>query len=213
MNGETLKERFKEIRGGFDENHRTRLHRAISWLRCAEKYADADEDVSFITLWIAFNSLYSIDDNRTDHRFREDFDAYTEKLLMLDHNKRIHQCLWTNFSGFARLLIENQFVYGPYWQSQRDGNDDWKEFFAASKKKAMNALGQSDTARLLRVVMERLYVLRNQLVHGGATWQGSVNREQVHNGKLMMLELVPVFIELMFDDSIAWGPVYYPVTG
>lgn len=56
-----------------------------------------------------------------------------------------------------------------------------------------------------------LYVLRNQLVHGGATYQSRMNRDQVRDGKRMLLELVPVFVEVMFDEEIDWGPIYYPV--
>jgi hypothetical protein len=45
---------------------------------------------------------------------------------------------------------------------------------------------------------------------GGATWQSRVNRDQVLNGKRMLRELIPVFIELMFAEGQGWGAIYYP---
>jgi hypothetical protein len=39
-----------------------RLHRAISWLKSAEKQDD-NLDIKFISLWIAFNACYAVDLN------------------------------------------------------------------------------------------------------------------------------------------------------
>ena len=65
---------------------------------------------------------------------------------------------------------------------------------------------------MLTALFERLYVLRNQLMHGGATWNGGVNREQVRNGNAILEILVPRFIDLMMDHpDEAWGQPPYPV--
>ena len=213
MHGKQLQDALRERRQGMGSCHAARLHRAVSWVRCAEKYAETDEDVGFISMWIAFNALYSVDDNQFDHSFRGDCAKYAEKLVEIDQNEAIYDCLWSNYSGLVRSLINNKFVYGPYWASQREGNDHWERSFENSKKRAMHALANSDVPQLLTIVMERLYVLRNQLVHGGVTWQSSVNRAQVIDGKRVLFKLVPIFIELMFDESDEWGDVFYPVIG
>ena len=36
-----------------------RMHRALSWLGRAETLTGEDEDLAFITLWIAFNAAYA----------------------------------------------------------------------------------------------------------------------------------------------------------
>ena len=60
-------------------------------------------------------------------------------------------------------------------------------------------------------LFDRLYVLRNQLLHGGATWQGSVNRSQVTKGAEIMAVLMPQFVKLMMDNPLSdWGKPYYP---
>jgi hypothetical protein len=64
----------------------------------------------------------------------------------------------------------------------------------------------------LEVVLDRLYILRNQLVHGGATYQSKVNRDQVKTGNNMLQLLIPVFIEIMMHNHQEnWGEIYYPV--
>jgi hypothetical protein len=43
------------------------------------------------------------------------------------------------------------------------------------------------------------HVVRNQLVHGGATWDSAANRSHVHNGAFLLECLLPVIIDMMMD--------------
>ena len=62
------------------------------------------------------------------------------------------------------------------------------------------------------MVFDRLSVLRNQLVHGGATWGGSINRPQVRDGTAILAFLIPVFVDVMLDNPLEyWGRPFYPV--
>ena len=55
-------------------------------------------------------------------------------------------------------------------------------------------------------------MLRNQLVHGGATWNGQVNRDQMRDGAAILAFLVPVFVDIMLDHAHEdWGDAFYPV--
>jgi hypothetical protein len=95
---------------------------------------------------------------------------------------------------------------------EHDASGRWESYFTASSHAAMRALlcGRADV--LLNVVVDRLYVLRNQLVHGGATWNSSVNREQVKDGARILMAIVPAIIELMLDHpEVEFGDVLYPV--
>lgn len=53
-----LKAKHREIREGLPENLSLRIHRALSWLNCAEQHGD-DLDTKFISLWISFNATYA----------------------------------------------------------------------------------------------------------------------------------------------------------
>jgi len=58
----------------------------------------------------------------------------------------------------------------------------------------------------------RLYVLRNQLVHGGATWASRVNRAQVRDGAAILDVIVPQILSIMLDHpEHDFSEVLYPV--
>ena len=110
--------------------------------------------------------------------------------------------------------MENRYVFNPFWQHHNgiDGFEDWAERFKISAKSFASAFQSSDTTKVLSLVFDRLYVLRNQLVHGGATWNGSVNRAQVCDGAAILSFLMPVFIDIMMDHPLEdWGRPFYPV--
>ena len=81
-----------------------------------------------------------------------------------------------------------------------------------SSRAFAHAMQAQDSAQVLGKLFERLYVLRNQLVHGGATWNSSANREQVRDGAAILSFLMPIFIDIMMDHPEEnWGQPYYPV--
>ncbi len=61
-------------------------------------------------------------------------------------------------------------------------------------------------------VFDRLYVLRNQLVHGGSTCNSGVNRALVRDGAAIPAFLMPVFVDLILENPHEdWGRPSYPV--
>jgi len=76
----------------------------------------------------------------------------------------------------------------------------------------MKFLSVKNVEGLLEVVLDRLYTLRNQLMHGGSTFKSDVNRSQVKDGNNMLKLLVPIVIEIMLiNKDENWGDIYYPV--
>ena len=66
--------------------------------------------------------------------------------------------------------------------------------------------------RVLRLVFDRLHVLRNRIVLGGATWDSRVNRDQVRGGGAILAFLMPVFVGIMTDNPHEdRGRPFYPV--
>ena len=61
INTSSLKAKLKVLINKENENDIIRLHRAISWVKCAEESAN-NTDLKFITLWIAFNACYAEND-------------------------------------------------------------------------------------------------------------------------------------------------------
>lgn len=213
MDHEILKQRHRALRDGYPRNLNLRVHRALSWLKRSEQ-AD-DDDGRFIFLWIAFNAAYACEiDERYGLSEQATFMGFLEKLCALDTGKRIDGLVWQEFSGGIRVLLDTPFVFKSFWdfQAGKLEETEWQSRFAKDKKVAQQALASGRTPTLLGVVFNRLYTLRNQLIHGGATWNGKVNRKQLRDGAQLLGKLVPVIIELMLDHpEVDWGPACYPV--
>ena len=199
-----------------DDRIGLRVHRALSWLKRAELCGDDDEDARFIFLWIALNAAYANEIQRdADEAEQAVLQRFLKLLVAVDRGNLLYALVWDRFSGPIRLLLHNKFVFQPFWdfQSGRMGEREWKQKFERANQAAFRALGsEGQTATVLAIVLARLYTLRNQLVHGGATWKGSINREQIRDGAAIMSELTPRIIHLLIrNPSEDWGDPRYPV--
>lgn len=212
MDAKTLKEQHRQARDAQPESLRVRIHRAISWLSRAEREKE-DLDARYIFLWIAFNAAYASEFG-FEQKEREQSRQFIDRLLRLDHEHRLHDALFRQFSGPIRTLIDNRFVFEPFWRAMRNHESDgaWETSFASSQKRALRAVMEKDTATLLSIVLDRLYVLRNQLIHGGATWGGATNRAQVRDGAAILDVVLPIVIELMMGgEGQDFDAIAYPV--
>jgi len=209
---EKLKSRQRAERDNYPEHLSLRVHRALSWLNRAEQCDDTDG--RFIFLWIAFNAAYA---NETgEHRIAEGrrVSDFLKRLVDLDSQQHLADIVWNHYSGAIRLLLDNQYVFQPYWdhQNRLPESDDWQQRFDTAKKASHLALANRDTGTVLGIVFNRLYTLRNQLIHGGATFGGNVNRKQLSDGSRLLGEVVPSIISIMMDNSQShWGEACYPV--
>ena len=214
LHPEQLKAKQRDLRDGFPRPLTLRVHRSISWLRRAEQEED-DLDVRFVLLWIGFNAAYAGDlDRAVEGNERERFEQFFAALVGMDSSNRIYDAIWQRFAHEIRLLLDNKFVFAPFWKHQAGefGGAGWEVSFDAAKRAANRALAEKNTAVVLSILFDRLYVLRNQIIHGGATWDSSANRNQVRDGAALLGCLLPVFIDLMMDHPDAeWGMPMYPV--
>ncbi|MET4161264.1 hypothetical protein ABIE61_001096 [Marinobacterium sp. MBR-111] len=214
MDYSTLKAKHRSLRDGFPSDLSLRIHRSLSWLQKAELSND-DPDAHFIFLWIAFNAAYAIDVDelyRTTERGM--FESFFDLLVAQDHTNQLYDLVWTQFSSTIRSLLNNQFIFQPFWDYQNGRIDEahWESMFRQSKARAAQGLTRQDTGQVLSIVFRRIYTLRNQIVHGGATWQSSVNRPQVRDCKALLSKTVPTILDLMMDNPHeAWGEPFYPV--
>jgi len=209
-----LKTHLKAAMERHDEHSRIRLHRALSWLARAEREAE-DPDARFIFLWIAFNAAYARQfGNETPER--EQLGRFLAELVRFDTGERLKAAVFGQFSGPIRVLIDNPYVFQPFWNALRDhdSSDAWKIQFEAAKRAALAAVMAGRTEQVLGIVFDRLYVLRNQLVHGGATWNSQVNRGQIRDGAQLMGTLLPIVLQILIEHpELEIGEILYPVVG
>ncbi len=211
---DVLKQCHRSVRENLPEAVALRTHRALSWLQRSERKGE-DKDAQYIFLWIAFNAAYAseIYSTRCFSERRTQI-VFLKKLLALDTQNRLYHIVWKAFPQSIRLLIDNPYIYQPFWDYQKGRLEEaeWKRQFAHDKAAANRALGNMDTRKVLAIIFDRLYVLRNQLIHGGATWNSRVNRSQVRDGGEILGKLVPVIILLMLESrDEMWGDAAFPV--
>lgn len=167
MDHQALKTRHRQERESHHPNLTLRVHRALSWLNRAEQADDVDG--RFIFLWIAFNSAYATD---IDEQYRlseqSTFKAFLDKLCALDTANLIENLVWSAFSGSIRALLDNPYVFQSFWdyQNGKISEQQWTERFASGRRAAQQALANRNTPAVLGVLFNRIYTLRNQVMHG-----------------------------------------------
>ncbi|MYM64495.1 HEPN domain-containing protein [Pseudomaricurvus sp. HS19] len=209
----TLKELHRSIRDQQHLNLSLRIHRALSWLNRAEQCDDADG--RFIFLWIAFNAAYATEivDTQRGTSERAIFGDFFKKLCDLDEDKRLSTLVWSEFPKSIRVLLDNPYVNADFWEFQR-GNidrDTWQKRAAGTKRAANASLAAQNTPDTLAIIFSRIYVLRNQLVHGGATWDSAMNREQIRDCVAFLEKFVVEMLQIMMESKpTLWGDACFP---
>ena len=204
------------------EQNKIRMQRAWSWHARSKKVQFDDE--KFIFLWIAFNAAYGTElpDARVNEKILERyrFRDFVREIVKRDNENAIGTTLWTKFSGPVQMLLKNEFVFCPFWnwvQGRQEGKD-WESKFNKKNQQVYKALGNNDVSGVLEEVLSRLYVLRNQIFHGGKTFDKSLGQEQVRDGSRIMEALVPLILQIMQDDiddeksgsDTVWGKLNCP---
>ena len=171
--------------------------------------------MKFILYWIAFNAAYAKAVPEDDHTTEKDqMTSFFARLVELDKEKIIFKAIWSDFQGPVKLLLENKYVFSPFWRYQQGkvSARNWKLWFSTSGKLIQKAIETQDTVKILSSLFPRIYTLRNQIIHGGATWKSKINRNQVRDSTAILETLVPVFIKLMMEDyEGSWDMPSYPV--
>ena len=203
------------------EHNEHRIRRARSWLEQSEK-VESDEE-KFMCLWIAFNAAYGAEPTGMNEDGITETDRFTNFLLEIikrDEQNEIRTILLETYSGPIRILLNNQYVFKPFWQWVRSDTqvEDWSAELERRNKGATKALGKAlerarneDVHSVFREVFRRLYQLRNQVFHGGVTFKKGWGRTQLRDGSRIMAEVVPVMLKIMDENPESdWGKVAYP---
>lgn len=207
-----LKEKFDGIESRLKDEDRSRLRRALSWLERAESAPASETDERFLFFWIAFAAAYVV--GRSQRRESDtEFSlsaGFLKRIANADRVGLLEQQL-DYMSDSVKLLVDNPYVYGPFWSDW----EGWERSFAKDNKQLQDALRSRNAERCIDLVLRRLHVLRNQIVHGGSTLRSSHSRKQVKDGAKIMSHLVPAILEIMLDQlsvypDAGWGAIPYP---
>lgn len=204
-----------------EDAYRLRLHRVEKWLeRAAAVSAWGDRDTAFLLYWIAFNAAYAKDGKPRSEAM--EFRKYFKTLLRLGGRRAVHDEICGRFDVEIRKVVDNVFLFEPFWEQAKnraEGSDaeldaEWNLDFRKESDEVRTALedpAKSDPLTVLVILFRRLYTLRNQLVHGGATWKSRLNRYSVESGESILGFVMPIFLRIMRENpDHDWGaPPYW----
>jgi len=212
-----LRERWlphKERLNSTGSGHPTsvRFHRACSWLEEAERLdPEQQSDQILIHQWVAFNALYGQWDLDRHEPLadRESWREFLVRMLELDADGHIISQLKDN-RGLVLAILGNGYLNRYFWNEpccEKAGKAG-----RGSRHKAESWYTQKEWNIILKQIVDRIYLLRCQLVHGAATLGSKLNRRAPKHCTTMMGILMPtillVWIEHGADED--WGLLCYP---
>ena len=133
-------------------------------------------------------------------------------------------------------LVNNPYVLHAFWrQMDHPHGRDWQEEFERDRRAAGQFYArrmqrdarpprggrragrqESQTGQegvVARCVFDRVYVLRNQIIHGAAGYGDGYNREQVRVSAALMLPLLCVLVQAIAEESDASPAVVFGAVG
>ena len=88
---------YEQRKESFPDGLRLRLHRAISWIKRAERCADDDNDSRFIFLWISLNAAYATDERSVTEM--EHLRGFLELIVDLDQEQALYESARENYAA------------------------------------------------------------------------------------------------------------------
>lgn len=210
---DALKSRFKQrciATNNIHQNWQIRVHRAISWLKRAAQFSQDQPEAKLLFLWIGFNSLYS---RWNAERNAPDQDSQARR----DFLDRL--CVWDGplftevlrkSRGLARKLLSDPYLSDVFWKEPdhpkaRGWATEDASFFDRN-------LAAGKAALVLNQTMQRVFVLRGQLVHGASTGGSRLNRGSLKYCLMILELLVPLFVHVTIEHGChdEWPELCYP---
>lgn len=198
----------KEARDS-NQSFSIRVWRGLSWLERAEGFEVADIEGRFITGWIGLNALYGRqDDQHHPWGDREALGTFLAQVWRLDTRGLLRQVLGRRQTAVLNL-IDDRYLTLQLWEGKA------AQAVRQVKKEVKEAIlvySRQERLPVLRLLFDRLYVMRNQVFHGASTKGSKLNRRALQASATVLSDLLPSFLEIMIDAGVDrdWGKVCFP---
>jgi hypothetical protein len=204
-----------------DQHLHDRVRRADSWIKASARLQSNHLHETFVFLYIAFNCLYGRRQYEGDEtQIGEDLNAFFRKILQLaEHDRKdggetlpqaINAC-----SKDGALLIRDRFLDSRYWKRTLPV-ERLHEALKSDAKGALEQAAAGEYGDFLFLTFSRISVLRNQIMHGCATYgPATAGRSSLAIAARVLKVLVPAFHALVraYGQHAHWEAVPYPRVG
>ncbi len=203
------KERLGQIRS--DHPTAIRFHRACSWLSEAERADGAAQlDLVLMQQWIAFNALYGQWDaqSREPVPDRTCWQVFLSRILDLDRVGYMVSVL-QDHKPLVVSILEDAYLSRYFWQ---DPNIASAGRARSGRNRALSWYVEGLWGKIVEQLIERIYLLRCQLIHGAASCGSQLNRTAVQHCTTMMRWLLPAILQVWIAHGADedWGIMCYP---
>ena len=194
------------------ESFRVRLHRSLSWAQQMETHQEEDRvDEAFLCSWIALNALFARwdDDLQQCLPERQSMQRLIDQCLILDQDRILLKCL-QDLHWHIEQLLSNKYLDTRFW---RELDQDKNEHQADDFSKRYEFFLRKGQGVLLSQTLLKVYLMRNQLMHGAATYNSDMNRHTLLLCSHIVDQLLRRFLFLLTDGykpSIDLGGLPYP---
>ncbi|HBN77439.1 MAG TPA: hypothetical protein DD473_16860 [Planctomycetaceae bacterium] len=203
----------KERLAALHSEHPTnvRFHRACSWLqRSEETPIGSDLDITLMSQWIAMNALYGQWDSLRQEPVGDlkSWKDFLDRMLKLDQQEIIINTL-NEQKSLVMSILEDPFLSRYFWKEPcpQQANRSRKTLHEARTWYLMG-----NWALILDRVVERIYFLRCQIVHGAATYDSQLNRSAIQLCTELLDPLIRSFLLIWAQRGVEedWGGMCYP---
>jgi hypothetical protein len=204
-----------------DQNLLDRVRRADSWIKASARLQSDQLHEAFVFLYIAFNCLYGRRQYEGDEtRIGEDLKAFFGKILELaaydrkDGGEILQQAIKASSKDGA-LLIRDRFLDHRYWKRALPV-ERLHEALKSDAKAALEQVAAGEYGDFLFLTFTRISVMRNQIMHGCATYgPATAGRSSLAVAVRLMKVVIPAFQALVRNSGqhASWEPVPYPRLG
>jgi hypothetical protein len=200
----------KENREG-NQDFSIRIWRGLSWLERAESLETDDLEGRFISSWIAFNALYGrLDDDQRPWGDRESWGAFLAQVWRLDNHGYIYKLMQKRQLRIMRI-IEDKYLSAVFWENGGSAKKQIKR----ELRDSLACVGTANASKVLHLLFERLYVMRNQVMHGASTKGSKLNRRAMRECGTLLVELIQTMLAVVIERGVGedWGNVCFPPDG
>ncbi|MCA9087259.1 MAG: hypothetical protein KDA90_01350 [Planctomycetaceae bacterium] len=203
------KQRLSLVDPGHSSN--VRFHRACSWLqRCEQIHDDSELDLALLSQWTAFNALYGQWDSDRSEPLpdRASWRQFLDRILQLDESQFLVDALQEN-KPLVMSIYDDEYLSGYFWE---DPTEVRAKKSKKTKFEAQTWYLHGNWILILERLVERIYFLRCQLVHGAATFNSSLNRVAIRRCTQMMEHLLQAILLTWITHGAdeEWGAMCYP---
>jgi len=188
-----------------------RIHRCCSWLQRVEEIEqDGADDAVLIYRWIALNCLYGRwnETSREPVPERESLRTFMDSIFQHDQDGQVSGIL-EQHRKLVMAIYEDEYLSKYFWE---EPTDERARKTMKTKFDARTWYVEKRYGMILHRLLERVYFLRCQLVHGAATFGSDLNRKALRRCSTMLGHLMPAFLLVLIDHGYDqdWGPLCYP---